>query len=192
LISKYVLVHSFFGLSILPSKFLVLKDNYSRARNCRISRLLSQQFSANSNGYVNIYDANTFQVLYQYTYSNNIPTSVKFSKNSAYIGIGYKNTANIQILNAVPPFSVFRTIGTGMNSANPTVAEVDFKYDNSQIVACGDDRIKTFYLSNGNTNMNVNPSGGGSLSVACRYSPNDYLALSYANNRIFIFDASGN
>jgi hypothetical protein len=39
---------------------------------------------------------------------------------------------------------------------------VDFRYDNSEILACGDDRIKSFYLSNGNVNINTNPSGGGS------------------------------
>ncbi len=59
-------------------------------------------------------------------------------------------------------------------------------------MACGDDRIKSFYLSNGNININKNPSGGGSDSIACRYSPNNYMALAYQNKEVFIFDASGN
>lgn len=58
-------------------------------------------------------------------------------------------------------------------------------------MACGNDRIKSFYLSNGNSNINANPSGGASSSIACRYSPNNYMALSYQNKDVFIFDASG-
>jgi hypothetical protein len=103
---------------------------------------------ANSNKNVNIYNASTHQIVY--TYSNSkTPTSVKFSKNSAFIGIAFDDT-DVVILNNSPPFSVYRTIATGVsNTGNPNIAEIDFRYDSTEILVCGKDRLKTFSVSTG-------------------------------------------
>jgi len=38
----------------------------------------------------------------------------------------------------------------------------------------------------------MNPSGGGDDPVACRFSSNNFSAISQANDRVSIFDGSGN
>jgi hypothetical protein len=40
--------------------------------------------------------------------------------------------------------------------------------------------------------MNPSGGGGGADPIACRFSQNNFLAISLQNNRISIFDASGN
>jgi len=74
---------------------------------------------ANSNNNINVYDASTYQMVYTFATANT-PTSIKFSKNSAYVGISF-DASNIIILNAAPPFSVFMTIATGFPGAIPQV-----------------------------------------------------------------------
>jgi len=44
-------------------------------------------------------------------------------------------------------------------------------------MACGKDRVYSYYLSNGSPNLNINPLGGGQPSVACRYSSTGSIAL---------------
>jgi len=72
---------------------------------------------ANDNKNINIYDASTYQMIHTYT-NMKTPTSVKFSKNSLYIGIAFDDP-DVVILDGSPPFGLNKIISTGFSGGNP-------------------------------------------------------------------------
>lgn len=120
-----------------------------------------------------IYNATTYEIIRIYNNSGNEPNSVKISKDSKWIAIGYENS-DLHVLSSTT-FAPLFTKAT----AQTTIAEVDFSYDNLTVMSCGDDKgYKIYSLTPAgglvdSQILNPNPKDADS----CKFSPLGYVGF---------------
>ena len=109
--------------------------------------------------------------------------AAKISKDSKYIGVGYIN-GHAVILHNEPPFDVYFWRDTGLGK----VFDIDFNYLNTQFVTCEergtvrmwDIPVSPILPTNGvqtPANSHDFTTGGGHITISCRWGPNGHIAL---------------
>jgi WD40 repeat protein len=136
---------------------------------------------------VRIYNAKTFELLKKFNNSGQEPRSVKVSKNSLYVAIGYRNS-DLVVLHATSPYGVYFQVATGQSR----IAEVDFSFDNTGVMSCGDDQGYQIYsLSTQAKIVDIRLTPNPGNAVACRFSSLGYIGYSDNNRRVRIRDTAG-
>lgn len=93
--------------------------------------------------YIYLYDTYNWIKVGSYRWNGEKPNSVKFSPDGLYIAIGYDDD-DIKILNS-PTMTLNKTLDT----SHSKVHEVDFSYDSTKLLTCGDDKKFRVWATSG-------------------------------------------